>query len=375
MRADGKRAIIAFTMGRKRRRRRTPVETETQSPNWNELQLRESESRAEAWADDAWSGEHRVDDSVPGWRRAKRALESAFDGIAPLSKVRLGRVVKIGEGLDRQVFAAAVELVPDPQELSGTYVARIPHRRVSPDVHRCTIVESKLLTRLAAFELPFDIPRAVAIASESGVPVMVQQFAYGVPLAMCAGRQPNGIRPWEIQGRIAAQVHAIDPEIVSDIVPGAVTLRAHAIAAMRVLDGEGPVELRDAHAWAAAHLPPDEPCRLVHGDLLAQNIILGERPIVLDWDRAVLGHPAADIAILTRGVRRPFHIESGLQKLLDAYHASGGVLITNEAVRFYEICMVAGWYRSTVASDPQSHEIHEHLHKIRRLLDRADRGS
>jgi hypothetical protein len=61
--------------------------------------------------------------------------------------------------------------------------------------------------------------------------------------------------------------------------------------------------------------------------------------------------------------------------LLDAYHASGGVPITIEAVRFYEICMVTGWYRSTVACDPQSRDLHEHLQKIRRLLDRAERGS
>jgi hypothetical protein len=71
--ADGKRAIVAVTMGSKRRRRRAPVETETQSSDWNEhggtriwvagdtsngvplgvteeeLQLRESGSRVEAW--------------------------------------------------------------------------------------------------------------------------------------------------------------------------------------------------------------------------------------------------------------------------------------------------------------------------------------
>jgi hypothetical protein len=50
-------------------------------------------------------------------------------------------------------------------------------------------------------------------------------------------------RPWEIVGRLAAQVHAIDPARVRDLVPGHAARHAHAHEALAAFDGATEPEL------------------------------------------------------------------------------------------------------------------------------------
>jgi aminoglycoside phosphotransferase (APT) family kinase protein len=53
-------------------------------------------------------------------------------------------------------------------------------------------------------------------------------------------------------------------------------------------------------AWLPAHLPPDQPPRLVHGDYRLDNVILApDAPkiaAVLDWELSTLGDPLADFS-------------------------------------------------------------------------------
>ena len=85
-------------------------------------------------------------------------------------------------------------------------------------------------------------------------------------------------------------------------------------------------ETEPAREWATEHLPPDRPAVLVHGDLLGQNIFVypDQLPTVIDWEFCRMGDPAYDLAVITRGVRRPFQMERGLDRLLQAYAAAGG---------------------------------------------------
>ena len=69
-----------------------------------------------------------------------------------------------------------------------------------------------------------------------------------------------------------------------------------------------------------AHLPPATPSALLHGDLLGQNILFsldGEPLGLIDWEQTELGDPAYDLAIVTRGVKRPFKVSGGLDLLVE----------------------------------------------------------
>ncbi|PYO55704.1 MAG: hypothetical protein DMD83_18255, partial [Candidatus Rokuibacteriota bacterium] len=70
---------------------------------------------------------------------------------------------------------------------------------------------------------------------------------------------------------------------------------------------------------------------------------------VIDWEYSTLGDPAYDLAIVTRGVRRPFQIDGGLERLLEAYAAAGGANVSVAQVRIHGLCLAAGWYRDALA--------------------------
>jgi len=75
---------------------------------------------------------------------------------------------------------------------------------------------------------------------------------------------------------------------------------------------------------------------------LQDNVPLG----LIDWERACLGDPAYDLAIVTRGVRKPFQIDRGLERLLEAYALQGSE-IRKEHVHLHELCLMARWYRES----------------------------
>jgi aminoglycoside phosphotransferase (APT) family kinase protein len=112
---------------------------------------------------------------------------------------------------------------------------------------------------------------------------------------------------------------------------------------------------------------------LLHGDLLGQNILLhpDAPPAVIDWERAMRGDPAYDLAIVTRGVRQPFQVGQGLDRLLDAYVARASRRITACDVHLHEICIVGRWYRAAIegASDREPPE--QALDRVRNVLGRA----
>lgn len=286
-----------------------------------------------------------------GWARAKRVLCELIE--REVGKIDdIGWVKKVGDGLSRDIFAAEVELADGRCE---AYVVALPRAGAEPGLDERTSRELRLIARLRTRSFPFRIPEMVGAFPDGDRLALVRRFVRGVELELRCGRQP--VKPWAIVGEVAAAIHAVPGTEVADIVPGAATRREHALEAMSAFAELAPVEMRDAHAWAMEHLPPAEPSALLHGDLLGQNILLSvDGPHhVIDWEYARMGDPAWDLAIVTRGARRPFQIDRGLERLLEAYREHGGRDVTADQVRVYELCLIAGWYRDMVSRQgPQS---------------------
>lgn len=307
-----------------------------------------------------------------GWARAKSVLRDLLElSSDPLTRADVGFVKKIAEGLSRDIFAAQVDFTPDPDRRSGPFVVLLPQSDADDGLDVRTRKELRLLGRLSQLTLPFRVPTVVGAYPDSGRMALVREFVPGIELELRAGRQPS-IRPWETLGEIMAAIHGLDGARLEDVLPDSSTRREHAQAALRVFDGLDRIEFCEARLWAEAHLPPPEPSVLVHGDLLGQNILVdpGGPPSVIDWEYAQRGDPAHDLAIVTRGARRPFQVERGLEKLLEAYHRHGATGVTIEHVRLHELCLVAGWYRDALVGRGP-HAPDEELARLRSLLRRT----
>jgi len=296
-----------------------------------------------------------------GWARAHRAMCAAVRGLG-LPEPDLGRVRKIGQGLSREAFATDVHT--DGAGWPRVLVALVPRRgeRAARGMRdRVVDDEARLLALLAQRDLGFRVP-GLAVAVRDGEDVLlVCEFLEGLPVDLRAGRMAS-VRPWELVGNVAAAVHRI-PVDELDWLVGYPTRRAHGEALVEDLsdlDGASDETVREGLAWIREHLPPAEPSTLVHGDLLGQNLrLLPGAPLgVLDWERALRGDPAHDLAIVTRGVRKPFQVVDGMERLLEVYNAAamgdGRPPLTELDVRFHEITLHLRWYRDDRAGVPSA---------------------
>jgi aminoglycoside phosphotransferase (APT) family kinase protein len=170
-------------------------------------------------------------------------------------------------------------------------------------------------------------------------------------------------------GQIAAAIHSLDVNHFPDLLPGDDTRRTHAFRWLLELEDVDAPEAEAALAWARDHLPPGDPSVFVHGDLLGQNILLdpGHPPAVIDWEYSRRGDPAYDLAIVTRGVRRPFQVGGGMERLLEAYARHGGQTLRVNDVRVYELGLAVKWYRDSLRS-PRGRPADQALAQLRSLL-------
>ena len=307
-----------------------------------------------------------------GWARAKTILESALRSRAmPAASVEVGWVKHIGDGLSRVVFGAHVDVSPDPGGLSGEYVALLPKRDSHREDHARWVRETRVLRQLCGEELPFRVPEPVGVFPDRLGPALVRRYLQGIPADLKAGRM-SSVRPPCLVGSLAGATHRIRLGAWPDVPSGHPTRRGHGEEAMAVFDDLSEPEIREARGWAREHLPSTQPAVLLHGDLLGQNILLcpGEPLALIDWEFCRMGDPAYDLAIVTRGTRRPFQMADGLSRLLESYEQAGGERIRPASVHFHEICLAVSWYRA--ALDGEGAELPEQaLGRVRGILGRA----
>jgi aminoglycoside phosphotransferase (APT) family kinase protein len=89
------------------------------------------------------------------------------------------------------------------------------------------------------------------------------------------------------------------------------------------------------------------------------------------WEYAHRGDPASDLAIVTRGVRRPFQIDGGMERLLEAYTRSGGRSVEAHHVHLHELRMAAAWYRESLGPT-RGEPPDQALVRLRSILKRVE---
>jgi aminoglycoside phosphotransferase (APT) family kinase protein len=306
------------------------------------------------------------------WAIAKVALRRVLEGRTG-GTVDVGYVRHLGAGFSSNAFFAEVG-ASAMSPASNPFVASVPRPDADPKRDERAIRELAILARLSRLQLPFRVAQPVGAVREAGRLVTVRQFLPGIGLPWQGTSRPGIARPWEVVAQVAAAVHTAETAHVQEVVrPAYRTRREHGeaeLAAFEGLDGE----FQDARVWAAAHLPPDEPSQLIHGDLLPQNILAGPESLaVLDWEHACMGDPASDLAIVTRGVKRPFGVENGFRSLISAYAAAGGPSINPSDVRFYELCLLAHQARSAGGEHDQQ-EVRNRVGALLRFSERTSQS-
>jgi aminoglycoside phosphotransferase len=300
------------------------------------------------------------------WAVAKHVLEACFRELSGRRDVEVGRVVNLGGGQSRNASAAFVD-VPGT-EWSDDYIVLVPKREADRELNIRSVKEALLLDWLGRQKLTFRVPRVFALYQAWNYCMVVRETLQGW----------SSEKPWEspdVVASLAAAVHNLPVQDAPVLAPHHSTRRAHAEAHFGDVYRNRP-ELENVHAWIRSHLPPAEPSRMVHGDLLVHNVLLDmydktRPPAIIDWEYAMAGDPAYDLAIVTRGIRIPFGSEDGMQRLLDAYHAAGGAPIAADEVRFYELCMHLRWYEGSLAGEPGYDSPEQALRLIQNILERC----
>lgn len=299
--------------------------------------------------------------STPAWFEVRTLLETTFRALlTPRTSVTVGHSTPLGRGLSRRQFAAKVDLSPDPARLSDTYVVGLPLAGADRRLEERAATELAILERLATLALSFRVPRVIRSEMGAACTASIRTFVPGIELDLRAGRQTR-VKPWLVVGELAAAVHQLPTELLRGCLPGCASREDFAARQVESLDrGRDHPDVARAIAWARVSKPAAGAATVIHGDLLGQNILLSpaEAPALIDWEYCMVGDPAYDLAIVTRSARRPFQIDRGLDRLLEAYRNAGGALIAARDVHFYEVCIAAGWVCDAMASGDEAKTKH-----------------
>jgi aminoglycoside phosphotransferase (APT) family kinase protein len=150
-------------------------------------------------------------------------------------------------------------------------------------------------------------------------------------------------------GEILARIHTIDRSKIPGLVePDPI---ATSTAPLDVIDEPHPV-LELAVRWLIANRPTASARRsVVHGDFRNGNLIIGPEGVraVLDWELVHWGDPAEDLGWMCVKAWRfganaaPAGGFGSYEQLLEGYVAAGGVEVSMETVKWWEVLGTLRW--------------------------------
>lgn len=305
---------------------------------------------------------------LDGRRRALRVTERVLDAQeGDWTPVAAAQLVAAGENC--VVYGIDIERRQQRRQL----VVRLPRERCGddqPERARRAIAVQRILD---GEEVPFRVPRPLGTAeTEHGLAVVETRVA-GRELGEVA--VDKGLEAARITATVAAACHRIDISRVREELDGPDSCRDHARRALRVFDADPAPEIFErARRWCGERLPGEQSVCLLHGDLLAQNILVettaGNPDVsVVDWEQIGVGDPAFELAAITRGHTTVYGTGETARRLLKLYNRCAPQPIAMRRVEFWEPIVVAKRWRRLVqrrgAEDARTDEL---LQRIRRLL-------
>jgi aminoglycoside phosphotransferase len=288
------------------------------------------------------------------------------------TKYKIDWVTKIGEGLSKEVYRADATLFEGKEEKHESFAISQLSYDAELEAGSRMIREQFILDSFNKKPASLSIPEPVGIIWHRGKLTAVTSFVYGIALELRASRSQVE-RPWEIIGKVAAEIHRLPIEDLPASLERYATRKEQAQSWANKFRKFDIPEIRGAVQWISENLPPEQGSVLIHGDLLGQNILctLDQELFVIDWEYAFIGDPAYELAIVTRGVKRPFQVERGLERLLDSYLSSGGQEISKKDIYLYELLLCLGWYEQSLDRTKGGDGPDYFLDFLRRLLKKV----
>ena len=320
---------------------------------------------------------HKIDLNIasPGWAVARSALEFILPyTLGENIKYQVEWVKKIGDGLSKEAYRGDVTIFEEKEKYSVFAVSLLLHDADANAGSRM-LKEFYILDIINKAETSFSVPEPFGIIWVNGIMISVRSFVFGYPIELRAPRS-NIERPWEIIAKTAAEIHNLRINNLPEDTKLYPTRLDHAQSNLTKYKNYNIPEIQEALKWISENLPIADKSVLVHSDLLGQNLFKTdiEKIIVLDWEYSFYGDPAYDLAIVTRGVKRPFQISGGMDYLVDSYLAFGGKQLTKKDVYIYELSLILGWYKQSLNRTLGGHGPEYYLHQLRNFLKRIDKN-
>ena len=310
--------------------------------------------------------------SGAGWAVARSALNFILQCIhGEKTKYRIDWVTKVGQGLSKEVYRADVSFDCKEEKHKIFAISQLSYD-ADLDASSRVIREQFILAAIGKKTANFSIPEPVGMIWYNGRLISATTFVAGIPLELRASSSQVE-HPWEIVARVAAEIHGLPTRDLPKSLDRYSTRQEQAVTEINNFRKFRVPEIQDAVQWISENLPPKQESVLVHADLLGQNILLtlSEGLFVIDWEYAFLGDPAYDLAIVTRGARKPFQVSGGLETLIDSYLSSGGQEISKKHVHVYELLLCLGWYEQSLDRSKGGQGPDYYLDFLRRLLTRV----
>lgn len=294
------------------------------------------------------------------WSYLRWLVESNLQRQPEFKKgLRLGRRLEtLGQGMFNRNY-----LVEVSDEMLVLRLAKTePRLRTKREAVISLRREAKTLQALERMEFPYPTPKFVCLVEDEseGTVGLIESALDGASFKLFLNRNDP---QWFLESiaNVAAAVHRLaKPEFTH--LKDRVDSRAHVI---EQLDDLSPdvfdrfEEAAKAREWIISHLPENRGSVILHGDLLPQNLLVEgfENPqiSVIDWQEAMIGDPAYDLAVVTRGARQPLGIAHGLRRLVKLYNQAADQELTVEAVVVHELLFNLGWLADAVKSETQGH--------------------